>query len=173
MWIVDLRINGFDIFNNSLGLLMIIGGLIPLIMMDVNYQYRLNMAFVLVSSLLIFLLTLAYQFHIFRGADYIFIVMGLITTVAINRFASSFMVLLKRYGLNRTKNIWRKGSILFLVIYEIPFGTFCLWGVLSLLKGQGLYLSIYGIWSIPVIAILCLPLVYLLRTAISLRGELK
>jgi hypothetical protein len=161
--VLDFRINGFDLLNDVLGMLLITWGVGKLSGFPVSARYRSLMLFVLVMALLSLVKSVIMQFDaraISQAILMLLLLISMLSLVAIVIFCGCMLEFCLKAGLGPAGNSWRTTRVLFIVIYLIPLGACYLILAASMLGGRPFDYNL-GTWALLLIPIFFVPLIHL------------
>lgn len=164
----------FDILNDFVGMVLITIAIDRLSAFAMDSSYRTAMKFVYSCCLFNCVKALADHF-VFRTPLVLGILshlLGLATLAATVVFCKSMKRLAYEHGLHRSTASWAKTLLLIVTIWVVPLGLFYSVALLAMLTGQSFHFDI-GIFVIPVLFILCMPLVHLFISTSRMRDEAR
>ena len=135
--VFDFKFNGFDIFNDVLGAILIAWGVFKLSGFRIDERYRSAMLFIKIISVLYIAQTIkAYiHFEITKPVSFLIHVFGIAKMLATVLFCVAMRWLCKAAGLTKSDESWKITMILFAVIYLVPFGLLNLTWIVCLITG--------------------------------------
>lgn len=162
----------FDFLNDFVGMLLITFGVSKLSAFVIDSSYRSSMRFIFVCSILNCIEAFMEHF-VFRSPvilDILSNLLGIATLVATVLFCSSMYKLSSTYTLQQSAASWLTTRLLVVVLWVIPLGVLHLIGLGSLITGSSFHLNI-GVWAIPVLIVVLIPLVHLFISTSRMRRE--
>lgn len=162
----------FDILNDFVGMLMITWGVFQLAKLNVHDRYRKYMNFVQVIAVLTCIESL--QAHFVYDAPLplalLFVVFFIVTMIAIVMFCVAMRWLSEEAGLRASAKSWKTSTVLFVVIYLIPFGLFYCACAVAIVMGESFDLQL-GPVALLLVPVFIVPLVHLFVSTSRMRNE--
>ncbi len=159
--VFDFSINGFDLINDVIGMILIAIGVFQLASFDVGPRYRGFMTFARIMAIVGVIGSLLSQVGGLRGElGILLMLVGLAELVATILFCVAMRLLSERYGLAQAAQSWRTTTLLFVLIYLIPLGGFYLIALGAILAGESFHINL-GPAGLLLLPIFFVPLVHL------------
>jgi hypothetical protein len=172
--VLDVKLNGFDLFNDVLGALLIAWGVLRLGCSQIHERYRLAMLFVQVMALLYVIQAVnAYvRYELPRPLTFLVHVYGIAKLAATVVFCVAMRWMCSVTGLTRSERSWKTTEILFVAIYLVPLGlTHMVW-LICLITG-GSFEFRFGWPALIFIFIFFVPLMHLFVSTSRMRAEAR
>ena len=171
----------FDILNDFVGMLLITVGISKLSAFATSANsaklllgddFRLPMRFVFICSVLNCFEALVQHFIFATPTiwDIFSQLLALATLVAVVLFCNSMGRMSQAFGLQRSEESWRTTQMLAIILWVIPLGILRLAGLGAMLTGQPFRWDI-GIFVIPILAVMIVPLIHLFISTSRMRHE--
>jgi hypothetical protein len=170
--VFDLRFNGFDVVNDILGTVLVAWGVVRLAGVPVDSRYRSMMLFVEVVSLLSITeaVNAHVQYELPRAMVFLLHLYGIAKVAATVVFCLAMRRLCIAAALFRSQESWKTTTILFTVIYLIPWGLLHLVWLACLMTGGSFRFNL-GPAALPILVIFFLPLIHLFVSTSRMRRE--
>ena len=177
--VVDLSIDGFDIANDVIGIVMITCGVFSLSNLRVNDRYAAAMTYVKIIAVISIFTTLLNQFHYNDMPNFFSVLLqllGLAKMIAIVVFCVAMGWLCKAASLEKSQQSWKVTTTLFTAIYLIPLGLLHIVGIAAGITGKSFNynlrpdaISIFFI--IVIFLIFFIPLIHLFVSTSRMKTE--
>jgi len=171
--VLDVRFNGFDLFNDVVGALLIAWGVFRLGGFQVHDRYRLAMRFVQIMSLMYIAAAVNAYLHydeIPRSIAFLLHLYGIAKMAATVVFCVAMRWLCLAAGLTRSQRSWKTTTILFTVVYLVPWGLLHLVWIGCIITGKSFNVHI-GLAVLLVLVIFAVPLIHLFVSTSRMRRE--
>ena len=168
LWILDFKLNGFDVFNDVLATAMIALAVTRLARVEVSPRYRTAMTFVQVVAYLS-VITAALKLV---GANLgpIYTLVSLAQLAATIVFALAMRWFCLEGGLPQSAASWRLTMILFAAIYAVPLGFVFIAGLIAQLTGSRFNYNL-GAAVLLLLIVFFVPIVHLFISTSRMRKE--
>ena len=170
--VLDFKFNGFDVLNDVLGASLIAWGVLRLGSSQIHERYRIAMLFVQVMALLYVVQTVnAYVRYEFpRPLAFLLHVYGIAKMAATVVFCVAMRWLCIATGLTRSEQSWKITTVLFAVIYLIPWGLLHLVWIVCLFTGKKFSFNL-GQAVLVILLLFFAPLIHLFVSTSRMRAE--
>ena len=148
--VFDLKINNFDLFHDSVGMLLIAIGVFKLSAYSDEDRFPSYMTFCKIVALCCCIEALPIQWP--SELSFAFMLLGLAAMIATVLFCISMRQLCGEHQLDSAESSWRTTTTLFTVIYLIPLGLFYIAAFFAILTGSSFHINLgpFGLILIPV-----------------------
>jgi hypothetical protein len=172
LWIVDIKINGFDICNDVLATILIALAVFRLARIDVSDRYRSAMTFVKVMALISVVRSAVQLFNLDLGSlSILFTLISLAQLSATIIFSLSMHWLCREAGMPRSAASWKLTMILFIAIYAVPLGCVYLAGIFAQITGSDFHYNFGAAVVLPALIAFFTPIVHLFISTSRMRRE--
>ena len=158
--VLDLKINGFDLLNDTVGMILITIGVFHLASFKVDRLYRNLMVFAQIMSVIKLVTSFLNQLPAdLRHFDVVLLLVQMLCLAS----TICFCVAMRRFcaaGLFGAANSWKTTTIFYVVIYAIPLGAFYLIAAGAILIGKSFNVNL-GWAALPLLLVFILPLIHL------------
>lgn len=171
--VLSFKINGFDVFYDTVGLLQICLGVFPLAKQPGGTHHKNFMLFV--QTVAIITLIKQVMFGYFsppESLSLILQILGLLMLAGIVVFCLAMRDMAEIHNLSISKNSWKTTLVLFVAIYVIPLGLFYLYALWAIISGSTFNFNIKSLWAIPIIAIFFVPIIHLFVSTSRMKKEM-
>jgi len=170
--VFDFKLNGFDVLNDVLGAVLIAWGVLRLGSSQIHERYRQAMLFVQVMALLYVIQAInAYVRYEFpRPLAFLLHVYGIAKMAATVVFCLAMRWLCIATGLTRSEQSWKTTTVLFAVIYLVPWGLLHVVWIVCLITGQSFRFDL-GPAILPILGLFFVPLIHLFVSTSRMRNE--
>ena len=159
--ILDIKINGFDLLNDTVGTILIAVGVFRLASFQVSPSYKSMLTFAQVISLLAILRSVLMQVTGLPHALGIFgAIVGLLDLAAIVCFCMAMQLLCRHASVEACARSWKTTTILFIAIYLIPLGIVYAVGLVSIVANAH-FNKQFGPWALLLLPVFFAPLIHL------------
>ena len=176
--VFDLTFTGnwwrFDVLSDMVGLVMIVWAVYRLGRFEVHRSYQLAMRFVLMAAVLA-CFKAAHDHFIYAtpaAMDVTVSVIGVLAMAATVVFCFGMKWLCRRFDLDRSERSWKVTAVLFVCVYAIPHGLFCIVAAIAAAIGSPIDLEL-GRGMILVVAIFALPLIHLFLSTSRMQRDIQ
>jgi hypothetical protein len=168
--VVDLRVNGFDILNDFVGMLLITTGVFRLGAIPVARSYARGMRFIKGVAVLSTIRTFINQFAFEKppAVQFLWTLYGLVDLAAILVFTATMGLFCTAAHLRESAASWRTTMNLFIVLYALPLGIFYLVSAAATATGSRFHVNL-GPAGFVVVVPLLIPLVHLFISTSRMR----
>jgi hypothetical protein len=168
--VLDFRINGFDILNDVLGMLLIAAGVFRLAAIPVSRSYARGMGFLKVVVVLSTFRTLINQFSFEKppAVQVVWTLYGLVDLAAILVFTATMRLFCTAARLSEPAASWRTTMNLFIFLYALPLGILDLVWSVTIATGSRFHVDL-GPAGLLVLIPLLIPLVHLFVSTSRMR----
>jgi hypothetical protein len=172
LWIIDFKINEFDLANDVLASILVLAGVSKLGQIDVSERYRNVMAVVWLVAVVSVPVTLMKMF----GTNFPPPVTMTLTVLSLAQLATTvaFCVAMRwlciAAGLNRSAESWRLTTIFFLALFAGPLGLLYGCMLISQLTGMRWTLNV-GTSVLLILFVLLVPIVHFFISTSRMRHE--
>jgi hypothetical protein len=172
LWIIDLKINDFDLANDVLASILVLMGVSRLGQIDVSVRYRSMMWWVWLIAISSVPVTLVKTF----GSNFGQPLSILMTIFSLAQLAATvaFCVAMRWFcgeaGLIRSAESWRLTSIFFITLFAGPLGLLYGYMLLSQLTGMRWTLNV-GTSVVLILFVLLVPIVHFFISTSRMRRE--
>lgn len=170
--VFDFRFNGFDILNDILGAILITCGVFGLANLSVNGPYRRAMLFVKIASLLAIAQAIYAHLDVETPRPVVLLLhlYGIVKMLATVVFCMAMRQLCIAAGLTKSEQSWKTTTILFAVIYLVPWSLLhCVW-IICLITGATFNFRL-GPEVLLILFVFLIPLVHLFISTSRMRRE--
>jgi hypothetical protein len=160
--VFDFKINGFDLVNDLVGMIMITWGVFQVSKINVHDRYSKAMLFVKIVAILECINVLHGQFA-YRPPklfSIIFSLIGVAAMLAIVVFCVAMRWLSSEAKLEASAGSWKTTALLFTVIYLIPLGLFYFAAAVAIATGKSFNINL-GPAGLLLLPVFLLPLIHL------------
>lgn len=170
--VFDFKFNGFDIFNDVLGAILISWGVFKLGGFRIDERYRSTMLFIKIISVLYIVQTIKAYFHfeITRSISFLIHLFGIAKVLATVLFCVAMRWLCIAAGLKKSNESWKITMILFAVIYLVPFGLLNIVWIVCLLTGGKFHFNL-GPAVCFLLFVFFVPLIHLFISTSRMKSE--
>lgn len=170
--VFDLSVNGFDLLNDFVGMIMITRGVFQVGKINVHDRYSTAMFFVKIMAVLGCFQALEDRFC-YRVPTFLSIIMSVISSAFVVTpvvFCVAMGWLSVEANLERSVASWRTTTILCTVIYGIPLGMLYCAATVAIATGQTFYTEWNAAGPI-LLPVFFAPLVYLFVSTSRMKNE--
>lgn len=170
--VFDFRFNGFDILNDILGAILIICGVFGLANLSVNGPYRRAMLFVKIASLLAIAQAIYAHLDVETPRPVVLLLhlYGIVKMLATVVFCMAMRRLCIAAGLTKSEQSWKTTTILFAVIYLVPWSLLHGVWIICLITGATFNFRL-GPEVLLILFVFLIPLVHLFISTSRMRRE--
>lgn len=162
----------FDFLNDFVGMLLITTGVSRLSGFAIDSSFVSSMRFIFVCC--VFNCVEAFMGHfVFQSPvalDVLLSLLGLATLCATVMFCTCMSRLAGAFSLNHSARSWLTTRLLVVILWVIPLGLLHLLGLGAMITGQSFHWDI-GVFFIPVLIAMCIPLIHLFVSTSRMRHE--
>lgn len=160
--VLHLKLNGFDILNDVIGMLMITVGVCMLLALRVHNRYAVAMQFVTAVSVLAVLNAVRSQFSMDLPSLLILVshAFSFVSLIAVVIFCIAMRWFCEEYHLDRAARSWQTTTWLFGVIYLVPLGLFHLACCVAVVTGKSFRID-FGLLILILLIVFAVPLIHL------------
>lgn len=171
--ILSFKINSFDVFDDTVGLLLICLGVFPLAKQPGGLHHNNFMLFVRIVAIITLIEQVMFgYFSPPESLSLILQILGLLMLAGIVVFCLAMRDMAEAHNLNISKNSWKTTLVLFVAIYVIPLGLFYLYALGAIITGSKFNFNINSLWAIPIIAIFFVPTIHLFISTSRMKKEM-
>jgi hypothetical protein len=170
-WIVDVRINSFDVLDDTLGTLLITVGVFRLAAAPVGGKYRKVMIFVEIVAVASVVETAIKHFALLGPAVLLFPfgLLGLCQLAAIILFCLAMRWFCQEAGLPKVARSWQVTFVLFCLLYALPLGFSYVATMVAAVSHRSFDIDV-GRWGLVVLVpALLIPMIFLLVSTSRMR----
>jgi hypothetical protein len=170
--VFDIRLNGFDVINDVIGAVLIAWGVFRLGGFPVDNRYRRAMLFVKIVSILCIgeAVNAHFRYEVPRPMTFLWHLYGIAKMLATVVFCVAMRWLCIAAGLPNSERSWNTTTVLFAVIYLIPWGLLHIVWIICLITGESFRFDL-GPAALPVLLVFFVPLMHLFVSTSRMRRE--
>lgn len=169
--VLDFRINGFDLLNDTIGMILITIAVFSLAQIRVDDRYWTMMSFVRIMSAVALAKSVVVQIPMrgSTGMGVLLALTSLIGLIATMVFFAAMRRLCQSGGLSRSARSWTTTLTLFAVIYLIPMGLFYAIALFCMASGKSF--SYHEQWMILLIPVFLVPPIHMFVSTSRMKRE--
>ncbi|MBM3248664.1 MAG: hypothetical protein FJZ10_04510 [Candidatus Omnitrophica bacterium] len=155
--VLSFKLNGLDIFDDTVGWLLICLGVFPLAKQSGGIHHKNFMLFVQIAAVVSLVKQIMFgYFPTPESLSLILQILGFLTLAGIVVFCMAMRDMAEAHSLDLSKTSWKTTLVLFVAIYAIPFGLFYLFATGAIISGTSFNFNIDN----PLLVILILPIFF-------------
>ena len=172
--VLSFKLNGFDIFDDTIGWLLICLGVFPLAKQSGGANHKNFMLFVQIVAVVALVEQIMFgYFQPPESLSLILQIVGFLTLAGIVVFCMVMRDMTEAHSLNISKSSWKTTLVLFVAIYAIPLGLFYLFTTGAIISGSSFNFNIdNALLTILVLPIFFVPIIHLFISTSRMKKEI-
>jgi hypothetical protein len=172
IWLIDIKINGFDLLNDLLGAILLAIGVAKLARFQISDRYlRIMWGVKLVAVLSIPVVIMKMIGLAAPWLMFLLSLFGVIQLAAIVAFCVCMRWLCLDAGMMRSAQSWRMTLILIVVLLAGPFALFLVVGMIMTLGRGSWHIRLEAPMALLLLAIVIIPIIHLFISTSRMKRE--